>query len=279
MRPWILATIVLGALAIFLAVREASLSRQINALRREKDDLTVQQGSLAERLAEAEKKLGIKPDQTSPSVPNYANPTVSDNGQLPKRVTALENQVRAIQSRISPEYDPTVDAPEPEADTNAPPKRSWGPEQALGPPDTERDADSITAWTSLDPDGGPEWLALGFDRAVDVAQIRIRESYNPGAITKVTTTVNGSELVLWEGNSARGKAPRDFVVTVPAGVQSNSVIVYLDTKRVAGWNEIDAVELIGRDGTRQWATSANASSTYADRAGSTQVLNFQTILR
>ena len=130
MRPWILATIVLGALAIFLAVREASLSRQINALRHQKDDLTAQQGSLAERIAESERKLDIKPDQTPPSVPNNVNPTLSDNGQLPKRVTTLENQVRAIQSRISPEYDPTVDAPEPEADTNAAPKRNWGPEHA-----------------------------------------------------------------------------------------------------------------------------------------------------
>ena len=133
----------------------------------------------------------------------------------------------------------------------------------------------MTAWTSLDPDGGPEWLGLGFDRTVEVAQVRIRESYNPGAITKVTTTVNGSELVLWEGNSSRGKAPRDFVVPVPAGIQANSVVVYLDTKRVAGWNEIDAVELLGRDGSRQWATSANASSAYADRAASPQLLIFQ----
>jgi hypothetical protein len=41
------------------------------------------------------------------------------------------------------------------------------------------------------------------------------------------------------------------------------VRVYLDTAKVPGWNEIDAVELIGRDGTRQWAVSATASSTYA----------------
>ena len=39
--------------------------------------------------------------------------------------------------------------------------------------------------------------------------------------------------------------------------------LHLDTTRVSGWNEIDAVELIGRDGSRQWATSAKASSSYA----------------
>ena len=41
--------------------------------------------------------------------------------------------------------------------------------------------------------------------------------------------------------------------------------IHLDTTRVPGWNELDAVELVGRDGSRQWATSADASSTYAER--------------
>ena len=39
--------------------------------------------------------------------------------------------------------------------------------------------------------------------------------------------------------------------------------VDFDRARVPGWNEIDAVELVGRDGSRQWATSAKASSSYA----------------
>ena len=38
-------------------------------------------------------------------------------------------------------------------------------------------------------------------------------------------------------------------------------------QRVAGWNEIDAVELIGRDGSRQWAKGANASSSYGASRG------------
>ena len=40
--------------------------------------------------------------------------------------------------------------------------------------------------------------------------------------------------------------------------------VELDTNRSNGWNEIDAVELVGPDG-RQWAAHARASSSYADR--------------
>ena len=33
--------------------------------------------------------------------------------------------------------------------------------------------------------------------------------------------------------------------------------------RVPGWNEIDAVEVVG-DGLRQWAATATASSSFSD---------------
>jgi len=56
----------------------------------------------------------------------------------------------------------------------------------------------------------------------------------------------------------------DSVFEVPPGIRSDKLRVELDTKRVAGWNEIDAVELIGSDGTRQWATESTASSYYGE---------------
>lgn len=143
-------------------------------------------------------------------------------------------------------------------------KRSWGQEQVVGAPDTPTASDAPTAWASRDQDAGPEWLQLDFENAVDVAEVRIRESYNPGAISKVTGVVNGQEVTLWEGTAQGGAAPRDFVVPVEGNLQANSVVVHLDTARVPGWNEIDAVELIGKDGSRQWATSSSASSTYAE---------------
>jgi hypothetical protein len=52
---------------------------------------------------------------------------------------------------------------------------------------------------------------------------------------------------------------------VPGGIVAQRVTVYLDTTRVTGWNEIDAVELVSRDGSRQWAKSASASSYYGER--------------
>jgi len=55
--------------------------------------------------------------------------------------------------------------------------------------------------------------------------------------------------------------------TPSANIVARRVKVYLDTKRVAGCNEIDAVELVGRDGSRQWTKSASASSSYGASTG------------
>jgi HAMP domain-containing protein len=142
--------------------------------------------------------------------------------------------------------------------------RSWGPEQASGAPDTLTAGDRPTAWASLAPDGGPEWLQAEFANPVEVAQVRVLENDNPGAVVKITgLTENGAEVTLWQGEEAKLPAPADQVFNVPAGLRVRSVQVWLDTAKVPGWNEIDAVELIGRDGSRQWAKSTTASSTYA----------------
>ena len=163
-----------------------------------------------------------------------------------------------------PTKPPPPDAFQP-APSKAPPKRGWGPEQLTGPPDTDKAGDIQTAWASREPDAGSEWLWLDFERPTPLAEVRIRETFNPGAISKVTAVVNGQEVLLWEGTAAGGQAPRDFVVPVSGNISAGSVVVHLDASRVEGWNEIDAVELVGRDGSRQWASAVNASSTYAER--------------
>ena len=146
--------------------------------------------------------------------------------------------------------------------------RAWGPEQAIGAPDTTGAGDRQTAWASLAADGGIEWLQTGYEKPVEIAQVRILENDAPGAVVKITAlTAGGGEVVLWQGDEPRLAAPADQVFTATPGIFANSIRVYLDTGKVPGWNEIDAVELIGRDGSHQWARSASASSTYASQRG------------
>jgi hypothetical protein len=221
----------------------------------------------------AEEKLSRTEITPSPEQ-THVSTMFPPQGAMPvQRLTELERQVRALQLAFDrqpigiaiPEYDPTRAPATTQAPVNVPPKRKWGTEQVVGPPDTVRPGDAPTAWAPLRATAGKEWLALGFEQAVEVAEVRIRETYNPGAISKVTAVVNNEEVTLWEGTAAPSETPRDFVVPVPEGVQTDSVVVHVDTTRVGSWTEIDAVELVGRDGTRQWATSADASSTFADK--------------
>ena len=147
-------------------------------------------------------------------------------------------------------------------------QRNWGPEQVVGPPDTHAAGDIPTAWAPLSSQGGrDEWLQVNYDRAVDISEIRVRETHHPGAIARLAAVLpDGQEVVIWEGATPPTEAPTDTGFAAPAGLQAQSVKIYLDRTRAPGWNEIDAVELVARDGTRQWASSAAASTSYADQS-------------
>jgi hypothetical protein len=138
----------------------------------------------------------------------------------------------------------------------------WGTAQAVGEPDTFREGDHQTAWASQGADMGPVWMEVGFERAVRPDALRIHETYNPGAVSRVEARVGEQWVTLWEGLAPLGPGPRWFEPPLAAlRTPVRAVRIWLETDRVPGWNEIDAVELIG-DGLRQWATSASASSTY-----------------
>jgi hypothetical protein len=180
---------------------------------------------------------------------------------LQTKVAAFEHKPAAtsVTADILPNSPTPAEPPQPS-------KRSWGPEQATGPPDTAAGGDLPTAWASLEPSAGVEWLKLDYQSVVNIAQIRVRETFNPGAVFKITALVpGGQEFTVWQGTENAGPAPYDSVFDVPGSIYAQSVKIYLDSTRVPGWNEIDAVELIGKDGSHQWATSASASSTYAER--------------
>jgi hypothetical protein len=198
-------------------------------------------------------------------------------------VAELKQQIRANQQRPNPGQTPDLtngsiaDAPLNTAFIPAEKtaiehwtggeKRRWGHEQAVGAPDTGQPGDIPTAWASKSPDGGKEWLQLDYDRFVDLQQINVVESHNPGAISKVVAVLsNGREAPVWEGTM--DPSASDELVSsafpVAESLRARSVKVYLDTTRVPGWNEIDAVEVVGRDGKKQWATASRASSSYAD---------------
>ena len=143
------------------------------------------------------------------------------------------------------------------------------PIQAVGAPDASEDTfeGKLLAWHAQPSGTGKkEWLGLIYDRPVEVAEIRIHNLNTTGTLARVTGCVRGGsgpgETVLWEGREQEEKTPCVQVITLAAGHFANGIRLEFDPARSKKWQQIDAVELVGRDGSRQWAKFSEASSYY-----------------
>ncbi len=147
-------------------------------------------------------------------------------------------------------------------------KRAWGPEQAAGPPDTPQAGDRQTAWASASQDGQKEWLELQYRTAVVPKAVLVYETYNPGALTKVSVfKSDGTEVEVFSGKDPTppGKAKGISAIPIKFDHKTSRLKIYLDSPAVPNWNEIDAVGLRDAAGNTQWATTVKASSTFAQR--------------
>lgn len=124
----------------------------------------------------------------------------------------------------------------------------YAPAQATGAPDVGTASDNPLAWASESPDGGEEQLTLTYEHAVTPTGVRIYESYNPGAVVAVEAYDEDEEewVVLWEGEEQTDETIRVFSPELEeAEFTTTQIRLTLDTESVTGWNEIDAVELLG----------------------------------
>jgi hypothetical protein len=170
-----------------------------------------------------------------------------DHRRLQDQISKLQGQLLAIDKR----------------------NYSWDVSQLLGPPDTKGSGDLPTAWASATPDRQKEWLDLQFERSVQPSAIEIYETFNPGAVDRVSVfDPLGRERVVWRGQDPTSRMATRGVSRIPISTmwKTRRVKVYLDSPAVAGWNEIDAVALFDRRGRVQWVQNASASSSY--RSGS-----------
>jgi hypothetical protein len=159
------------------------------------------------------------------------------------------------------------------------PKRQWGPEQMIGKPDTTGHGDRDTAWASKpedDPKG--EWVLLEYSHAVKATAVEIHESFNPGAVSRISLLQHdGEEVQVWKAAKTEKLPPERRILTapLPLGFHVTRIKIYLETGRVPGWNEIDAVALVDDKGVHHWAAAAEASSTFAPDRGAAAVMAAQ----
>jgi hypothetical protein len=146
---------------------------------------------------------------------------------------------------------------------------SWSTQQVVGAPNTSGAGDIPTAWASATQDGQKEWLRLTYKKSVRPTIVEIHETYNPGSVTKVTAfDWRGNEVVIWSGKDPTPTTAARGISRIPVKCKfkTNEIRIYLDSDKVPGWNEIDAVGLVSK-GKTQWADTCSASSCYASRSG------------
>jgi len=123
----------------------------------------------------------------------------------------------------------------------------YSPAQATGMPDTPGGGDRWTAWAASVADGGTEWLEVYYPQPLIATELHIHESCGPGFVTKVEAQDEDTAawVTLWEGTDPTKDQPGIFSLTFPDNpVPAHIYRISVDTG-VPGWNEIDAVELVG----------------------------------
>lgn len=154
-------------------------------------------------------------------------------------------------------------------------KRGWGPEQATGPPNTPLPGDHDTAWASQTPDNQDEWLLLEYAVPIVPDKIMIYESFNPGAVNRITAfKLTGEEVEVWKGKDPTPTGQQIGVSEIRLSLtfKTNRVRLHVNSLAVPGWNEIDAVGLRDAAGTTHWAIAADASSTFAQPGVGQQII-------
>jgi len=125
---------------------------------------------------------------------------------------------------------------------------SWTANQAAGKPDTPQCGDYETTWASQDANS-LDWIELYYDVPVIPTKVNIYQTYNPNQVVKVSVkSEDGEEFLVYD------KPPKieelcPFNLSIPiSGIEKRVVAVYVEVDQTVlnmGWNEIDAVELVG----------------------------------
>jgi hypothetical protein len=124
----------------------------------------------------------------------------------------------------------------------------WSANQATGAPNVDKYGDDGAAWAPKTPDSGIEWIDLRYPRPVHATEVRVRESCGSGAVIKIEVyDEQGQAHAVWQGNDPTTELNYLMVKFPKTAFKTDRVKVTLATNVVPGWNEIDAVQLVGTD--------------------------------
>lgn len=126
---------------------------------------------------------------------------------------------------------------------------NWSAEQATGEPNTSRCGDIQTAWASASSDA-VEWLELKYELPVHVTGVNIIQTFNPNQVSKVELVGPfGRRVAVYDQPPVQVDQPCPYTLSIsiePSEDRFDTVRITLDQSILGlGWNQIDAVELVG----------------------------------
>ena len=123
--------------------------------------------------------------------------------------------------------------------------------QALGAPNTFSYNDLDTAWSPSGANVGNQFLTLGFATPVQATGVVVRETYGNGFVYRIDLldTADVLHTVFSGVDPSPTGVPVDFTTTFGAtDYLVKGVKVYVDSNLRTGYEEIDAVQLLGTGG-------------------------------
>lgn len=163
-----------------------------------------------------------------------AQPFVEATNQPPAESDAQTLRQWAISAVASSEYG----------------TESWTAKQAVGAPDVDECGDNSLAWASASSNT-VEWIELTFETPVVPTEINIYQSYNPSQVVEVDViSPDGITYIVWTGTPELiAQCPDLMTITIDLDeeIVAQKVVVIVDQSVLGtSWNEIDAVELVGK---------------------------------
>jgi len=192
------------------------------------------------------------PATTAPAAstpaPAPAGSSAGASAETTAKMAAAEWAVKQNEIKADPNGQWAIQATASSTYNDAEGTAGWSAAQATGAPNVEKYGDDAAAWTSKTEDGGIEWLDLKYVKPVHATEVRVRESFGSGAVIKIELYDDqGGAHVVWQGNDPTTELNYLMVKFPKTTFKADRVKVTLATNVVPGWNEIDAVQLVGTD--------------------------------
>lgn len=187
------------------------------------------------------------PAPASPSA-NAAPSSTDAATEASAKMNAAEWALKQEEIKNDPNGEWAIQATASSTYNDAKETAGYSANQATGAPNVDAYSDNGAAWTSKTADGGIEWLDLKYPKPVYGTEVRVRESCGSGAVIKIEVyDEQGTAHAVWQGNDPT-KDLNYLIAKFPkTAFKIDRVKVTLATNVVPGWNEIDAVQLVGTD--------------------------------